>query len=276
MAGQGFNLGLRDAAMLAELIAAGGADPGAPQLLSRFADWRARDRSGVIRFTDGLVKLFGDRAARRRGAAQPRPAAVRSCAAGKARACASERRLWRADTASGARAGPRGRCAFVADAFDVVVVGGGPVGACAAALLAARSAAASRRRSASRFSSRTDPRIPRPMRPSICAWRRSRARASASWARPAPGEKIAAARISPYERMRIWHESVAAGERGALHFDAAEAGEPNLGYIIETRLVQAALLDAAAAAGARIYAERIRIPEKRSRARAHRKPAARR
>lgn len=60
VAGQGFNLGLRDAAMLAELIGAGGEDPGAAALLCQFADWRARDRSGVIRFTDGLIKLFGD------------------------------------------------------------------------------------------------------------------------------------------------------------------------------------------------------------------------
>jgi 2-octaprenyl-6-methoxyphenol hydroxylase len=60
VAGQGFNLGLRDAAMLAELIAAGDEDAGAAALLDQFADWRARDRSGVIRFTDGLIKLFGD------------------------------------------------------------------------------------------------------------------------------------------------------------------------------------------------------------------------
>jgi 2-octaprenyl-6-methoxyphenol hydroxylase len=60
VAGQGFNLGLRDAAMLAEVIAnAGGGDVGAPMLLQRFAQWRAADRSGVVRFTDGLVKLFG-------------------------------------------------------------------------------------------------------------------------------------------------------------------------------------------------------------------------
>jgi 2-octaprenyl-6-methoxyphenol hydroxylase len=60
VAGQGFNLGLRDAAMLAEVIANSGlADVGAPILLDRFAQWRAADRSGVIRFTDGLVKLFG-------------------------------------------------------------------------------------------------------------------------------------------------------------------------------------------------------------------------
>jgi 2-octaprenyl-6-methoxyphenol hydroxylase len=59
-AGQGFNLGLRDAAMLAELIAGSPADPGAPSVLEQFAKWRAKDRAGVIRFTDGLVKLFGD------------------------------------------------------------------------------------------------------------------------------------------------------------------------------------------------------------------------
>ena len=60
VAGQGFNLGLRDAAMLAEVLAGAREDPGAPAVLERFAAWRARDRGGVVRFTDGLVKLFGD------------------------------------------------------------------------------------------------------------------------------------------------------------------------------------------------------------------------
>ncbi|HEY2808848.1 MAG TPA: 2-octaprenyl-6-methoxyphenyl hydroxylase [Steroidobacteraceae bacterium] len=60
VAGQGFNLGLRDAAMLAELIAAAPADAGDAALLGRFASWRAGDRAGVTRFTDGLVKLFAD------------------------------------------------------------------------------------------------------------------------------------------------------------------------------------------------------------------------
>ncbi len=60
VAGQGFNLGLRDAAMLAELIAAAPADAGDAALLARFASWRAGDRAGVTRFTDSLVKLFGD------------------------------------------------------------------------------------------------------------------------------------------------------------------------------------------------------------------------
>jgi 2-octaprenylphenol hydroxylase len=52
--------------------------------------------------------------------------------------------------------------------------------------------------------------------------------------------------------MRVWHESVVPTASDALVFDAAEVGEPNLGYIIETRLVQNALLDAAESAGAKV------------------------
>jgi 2-octaprenyl-6-methoxyphenol hydroxylase len=59
IAGQGFNLGLRDAALLAEVIAGASGDVGSPELLRKFADWRAADRGGVVRFTDGLVRLFG-------------------------------------------------------------------------------------------------------------------------------------------------------------------------------------------------------------------------
>ncbi len=58
VAGQGFNLALRDVAMLAELVAEGG-DPGAPALLDRYADWRTPDRKAVVRFTDSLVRGFG-------------------------------------------------------------------------------------------------------------------------------------------------------------------------------------------------------------------------
>jgi 2-octaprenyl-6-methoxyphenol hydroxylase len=62
VAGQGFNLALRDVAALAELVAEEG-DPGAPELLERFAQGRELDRRGVTRFTDGLIRLFGDRRA---------------------------------------------------------------------------------------------------------------------------------------------------------------------------------------------------------------------
>jgi 2-octaprenyl-6-methoxyphenol hydroxylase len=57
VAGQGFNLGLRDAATLAELVATA-ADPGAPALLESYARRRGSDRSGMIRFTDTLVRGF--------------------------------------------------------------------------------------------------------------------------------------------------------------------------------------------------------------------------
>ena len=72
-------------------------------------------------------------------------------------------------------------------------------------------------------------------------------------ARASDGVRVGAAmRLSPYERMRIWHESVAPNSVGALVFDAADVGEPNLGYIVENRVLQAALLEAFEAAGGHV------------------------
>jgi 2-octaprenyl-6-methoxyphenol hydroxylase len=62
IAGQGFNLGLRDAMSLAEVIAdwrvAGTMDAGDANLLQDYADWRETDRRRIVAFTDGLVRLF--------------------------------------------------------------------------------------------------------------------------------------------------------------------------------------------------------------------------
>jgi 2-octaprenyl-6-methoxyphenol hydroxylase len=60
VAAQGYNLGLRDAAVLAQVIAHA-ADPGSSQTLNEFAQQRGGDRDGMIRFTDQLVRLFGSR-----------------------------------------------------------------------------------------------------------------------------------------------------------------------------------------------------------------------
>jgi 2-octaprenyl-6-methoxyphenol hydroxylase len=64
IAGMGFNLGLRDVASLAELIAERvgqpHVDPGGADLLSQYDAWRAADRGGVIAFTDGLVRVFAN------------------------------------------------------------------------------------------------------------------------------------------------------------------------------------------------------------------------
>lgn len=53
---QGFNLGLRDALTLAELIAAA-EDPGSDALLAEYLQRRAPDRQRTLRFSDGLARL---------------------------------------------------------------------------------------------------------------------------------------------------------------------------------------------------------------------------
>jgi 2-octaprenyl-6-methoxyphenol hydroxylase len=57
VAGQGFNLALRDAWELADTLT-GAADPGEAELLSAYARRRAPDREATIRFTDLLVRGF--------------------------------------------------------------------------------------------------------------------------------------------------------------------------------------------------------------------------
>ena len=60
VAGQGFNLALRDVAELAEVLATHGGDPGGEAVLAEYAARRQQDRSGVIGFTDTLVRVFGN------------------------------------------------------------------------------------------------------------------------------------------------------------------------------------------------------------------------
>ncbi len=59
---QGFNLGLRDALMLAELLdeaARDKSDPGALELLASYAERRRSDRDATTSFSDDLVRLMG-------------------------------------------------------------------------------------------------------------------------------------------------------------------------------------------------------------------------
>jgi 2-octaprenyl-6-methoxyphenol hydroxylase len=60
VAGQGFNLALRDVWALAELLIRHPGDPGDPALLARYAAQRRLDRLGTIGFTDSLVRLFSN------------------------------------------------------------------------------------------------------------------------------------------------------------------------------------------------------------------------
>jgi 2-octaprenyl-6-methoxyphenol hydroxylase len=61
IAGQGFNLGVREIAALAEVVVDAirrGGDPGDPVVLNRYAEWRHSDQQRVTAFTDGLARLF--------------------------------------------------------------------------------------------------------------------------------------------------------------------------------------------------------------------------
>jgi 2-octaprenyl-6-methoxyphenol hydroxylase len=64
IAGQGFNLGLRDVAALAQVLGeahTAGHDLGSLAVLERYAQWRARDHRQVIGFTNTLVQTFSNR-----------------------------------------------------------------------------------------------------------------------------------------------------------------------------------------------------------------------
>jgi 2-octaprenyl-6-methoxyphenol hydroxylase len=64
IAGQGFNLGLRDVMSLAESLAAAHRaeqDPGSYPVLAEYQQRRAADKAATIGVTDGLVQLFANR-----------------------------------------------------------------------------------------------------------------------------------------------------------------------------------------------------------------------
>ncbi len=61
IAGQGLNLGFRDAIALADLVIAAkaaGEDPGSPELLTRYQRLRRPDNLAMLGMTDGLDRLF--------------------------------------------------------------------------------------------------------------------------------------------------------------------------------------------------------------------------
>ncbi len=63
IAGQGFNIGVRDVAALAEVVVDTirlGLDPGATTVLERYQRWRRFDASMMLAMTDGLNRLFSN------------------------------------------------------------------------------------------------------------------------------------------------------------------------------------------------------------------------
>lgn len=69
---------------------------------------------------------------------------------------------------------------------------------------------------------------------------------------------ISAERTCAYERMCVWDESARPDGPGAIQFDSAGLGQPNLGYIVENRRIQWELLQQARTEGVRVLQSRVR------------------
>ncbi len=117
--------------------------------------------------------------------------------------------------------------------YDVIIAGGGMVGATLACLLgnAGKKVLVLEAFTPTVFTT-TDPYD---LRVSAISRASQRALAAAgAW------QGIVQRRASAYEAMQVWD---ATGD-GEIRFDAAELGEPDLGHIVENRVIQLALLDA--------------------------------
>ncbi len=117
--------------------------------------------------------------------------------------------------------------------YDVIIAGGGMVGATLACLLgkSGKRVAVLETYQPTVFS----PDDPYDLR--VSALSRASQRAlldTGAW------DGIAARRAFPYEAMQVW-DATGSGE---IRFDAADLGEPDLGHIVENRVIQLALLDA--------------------------------
>lgn len=116
--------------------------------------------------------------------------------------------------------------------YDIIVMGGGMVGATFACALGDRPIRiaviepfeAPRRWEDAGFANRVS---------AVTRATEMTFRAVGAW------DGMAARQVQPYQQMHVWD----ATGGGVIHFDAAELGEPNLGYIIENRVILAALLD---------------------------------
>jgi 2-octaprenylphenol hydroxylase len=138
--------------------------------------------------------------------------------------------------------------------FDIVIVGAGMVGTCVATLLAQSQLCPPTRIAL------IDARPPAAPAPDADIDLRVSAISRATeriltvcgvW------DAVRGARIHPYQRMAVWEAGSAPDGPGALHFDAAEVGEPNLGYIVENRWLQWQLFDGAARAGVVIFRQAV-------------------
>jgi len=123
---------------------------------------------------------------------------------------------------------------------QVIVVGAGPVGTCIASLLTRAGTVRADRILL------LEARLPQPPPPGdevdlrVFALSRATERilaACGAWG------AIDRRFVSAYERMCVWDREARPDGLGAIQFDCADVGEPNLGYIVENRRLQWALFE---------------------------------
>jgi 2-octaprenylphenol hydroxylase len=131
--------------------------------------------------------------------------------------------------------------------FDVVIVGAGVIGAAMASLLLSCKLSAPGRVAiiADRFA--TPASADADWDPRVFALSRASERlltACGVW------DSLPSSRVFAYERMCVWDAGGEPHGKGSLSFDSAEIGEPNLGFIVDGRVLQWRCLQAARTAGA--------------------------
>jgi len=236
VAGQGFNLGLKDVADLAEQVREmhlGGADIADAAALRRYARQRRRETRNVLNFTDSMIGLFSSDfpplvLGRNLGlmAIEKLPFIKRHLLRrtmglnGRQSKLVSGLPLRRARAAAAAR-----------EETDIVIVGAGLIGGALAALLGD-----------TRYRVVILDRVPPPAPPTgdfglrINAYNRAAERILEDcdvWRR------LPADRIFPFRHAFVGN----AGGAGAVSFSAADIGETHLGHFIENDLVTAILID---------------------------------
>jgi len=238
VAGQGFNLGLKDVADLAELIHAAtdrAEDIGGSPLISKYTQIRRRETENVLEFTDGMLGIFATDflpfvVGRNLGllAIDKLPPIKRALL---------RRTMGTHGRQSKLAAGLPLRSHVFDDQdakpYDVIIVGAGLIGGALACALG-----------------NTDYRVaildkapPPPMptgefRLRVNAYNRAAEkllRDVGAW------DSLPKDRIFPFRRMYVGSE----GGSGAVNFAAADVGETYLGYFIENDLVNRVLVDRA-------------------------------
>lgn len=126
--------------------------------------------------------------------------------------------------------------------FDVAICGGGMVGAAVAALLLhePRLSELSIALIEPRFPTQPPSATDIDLRVSAISRASERMlKACGAWSH------LDANSLSPYSEMIVWDAGAKAEGLGSLHFSASALGEPNLGYVVDNKCLQWALLEAA-------------------------------